>query len=179
MVGSDPCLQGFDSGCLKTLRPFYHLRTSTGGLIIVKTSRNKHSVPFLTHIQAVNSRQNIQDIAQDSESQMFRNNLATQLELSLKSRDGTHAFRNVFVLTFDKSTFFQTETETQATQRIRNTQYQTASQDRKSRVIQSKPLHNFTIFVFCQLQKCWKTHESRPSIFRESSSGVVRSFRII
>ena len=45
MDRSDPCRQGFDSGCLETLRPFYHLLTFTGGLIIVKTSKNKHSVP--------------------------------------------------------------------------------------------------------------------------------------
>ena len=122
MVRSDPCLQGFDSGCLKTLRPFYHLRTSTGGLIIVKTSKNKHSVPFLTHIQAVNSRQNIPDIAQNSGSQMIRNDLATPLELSLKIEGRNSGVSACFLSRVLTIQLFLTETETQATQRIRITQ---------------------------------------------------------
>ena len=58
MYRSNPCLQSLDSGCLEPLRPFYHLLTFTGGLIIVKTLKNNHSGHFLTHIQAANSRQN-------------------------------------------------------------------------------------------------------------------------
>ena len=122
MVRTFWCFQGFDSGGLETLRPFYHLCTSTGGLII-KTSKNTHSVPFLTHIQAVNSRQNIPDIAQDCGSQMIQNDLAHHWNFLQKSRDETRLFRNVFSLTFWQFNFFFTDkiTETQATQRIRIT----------------------------------------------------------
>ena len=129
MVRTFWCFQGFDSGGLDTLRPFYHLRTSTGGLIIVKTSKNKHSVPFLTHIQAVNSRQNIPDIAQDCGWVDLRWSEMTwqhHWNFLSKSRDGTLAFQHVFWVEFWQFNFFLTETETQATQRIRITQYQTA-----------------------------------------------------
>ena len=102
MYRSDSCRQGLDSGRLGPLRAFYHLLTSTGGLIIVKTLKNKHSGSFLTHIQAVNSRQNIQDIAPDSGSQMIWNDLETPPKFAPKIEKRLCSFSD-FIYSFYKS----------------------------------------------------------------------------
>ena len=135
MYRSNPCLQGLDSGSLEPLRPFYRLRTSTGGLIIVKTLKNKHSGPFLTHIQAVNSWQNIPDIAPDSGSQMIRNDLETPPEHCSKSRDETHGFRNVYVDFSEFHICFFTHTNgDKSNSADQKHSISNCSQDRKSRL---------------------------------------------
>ena len=103
MYRSNPCLQSVDSSCFEPLRPFYHLPTSTGDLIIVKTLKNKHSGPFLIHIQAANSRQNIPSIAPDSGSQMIRNDLETPLDFPPKIERQLRWFSNI-IESVDKKT---------------------------------------------------------------------------
>ena len=71
-----------------------------------KLIKNKHSTPLLTPIQAVISRQNILNIAQDSGTQATRNDLATPLELSLKIEERDSGVSECFLCrVFDNSTF--------------------------------------------------------------------------
>ena len=149
MVRTIWCFQGFDSGCLETLRPFYHLRTSTGGLIIVKTSKNKHSVPFLTNIQAVNSRQNIPNIAPDSGSQMTRNDLAALLELSTKIEGRNSCVTECFCVDFWHFNFFFQERRNTSNSADQNHSIPNCSQDRKSRL--SYAVNHCIVGMFSQL----------------------------
>ena len=134
MVRTIWCFQGFDSGCLETLRPFYHLRTSTGGLIIVKTSKNKHSVPFLTHIQAVNSWQNIPDIAQDSGSQMIPKWPGNTTEISLEIEGRNSCVTECFYVDFWEFNIFFNIDEDTSNSADQNHSIPNCSQVRKSRL---------------------------------------------